>query len=75
MLFEKKYDRAREVQRRASGLDKEEEQERRRFQPEEKLERGDWFAMLFSAFYTLFLPGVGVICLLLLIVALFFRLF
>ena len=35
MLFEGKFQRARRVQREATGLDKEEEQERRRQQPED----------------------------------------
>jgi hypothetical protein len=61
MLFEGKFQRARRVQREATGLDKEEEQERRRQQEEEKPEKGDWFAMLFSAFYMLFLPAVGIL--------------
>ncbi len=61
MLFEGRLQRARRVQREATGLDKEEEQERRRQQPEEKTEKGDLFAMLFSAFYMLFLPAIAVL--------------
>ena len=61
MLFEGKMQRARRVQREATGLDQEEEQERRRQQPDEKLEKGDLFAMLFSAFFTLFLPAAAVL--------------
>ena len=74
MLFQKRYERARDAQRRASGLDKPEEQERRQQQEEEKLEKGDWFAMLFSSFYMLFLPAVGVLGLMVLIACLLFRL-
>lgn len=74
MLFEEKFKRARRVQREASGLDREEEQERRRLQEEEKLEKGDWFALLLSSFYTLFLPAVAVLGVMLLLACLFFRL-
>jgi hypothetical protein len=75
MLFEGKFRRARDTQRRASGLDQEEEQERRRQQEEEKTEKGDWFAMLFSAFYMLFLPAVGILGVIVLIAYLVFGLF
>ncbi len=74
MLFGKRFERARELQRRATGLDKPEEQARREQQEEEKLEKGDWFAMLFSSFYMLFLPAVAVLSLLVLIVCLIFGL-
>lgn len=74
MLFHGRYDRARRVQREASGLDQEEEQKRREEQPEEKLEKGDMAAMLFSSFFTLFLPAVGVLTAVVLLSMLLFRL-
>ena len=74
MLFEKRFQRARRVQREATGLDREEEQERRRQQDEEKLEKGDWLAMLLSSFLTLFRPAVGILGLLVLIAYLLFGL-
>lgn len=75
MLFEKRFQRARDTQRHASGLDREEERLRREQQEEEKPEKGDWFAMLFSAFYMLFLPAVGVLGLMVLVAYLVFGLF
>ena len=75
MLFENKFERARRVQREATGLDKEEEQERRRQQEKEKLEKGDLFSLLLSAFYSLFLPAVAVLVALVLLVCLLFGVF
>lgn len=84
MIFQRKFNRAREYQRHVQGLDKEEEkktenhtEESLRPKQEEKvkLERGDTFAMLFAAFYTLFLPALGVLLLVIAIAFLFFRLF
>ena len=61
MQFENKVTRARKAQRRALGLDQPEEQQRRKKEEPAKLERGDLFAMLWSAFYTIFLPSVAVL--------------
>jgi hypothetical protein len=86
MLFRKRFDRAREYQRHVRGLDKEEDQKKDEVPEEEdlrppkqeekvKLERGDTFAMLLAAFYTLFLPALGVLLLVIAVAYLFFRLF
>ena len=40
-----------------------------------KLEKKDWIALFLSAFYTLFLPSVGVLLLLGLLILLIFRYF
>ena len=61
MQFENKFRRAQRAQRHALGLDQPEEQQRREKEERVELEKGDTFAMLFSAFYTLFLPAVAVL--------------
>ena len=70
MLFQKRFDRARSLQRRMRGLTEEEDavRENEEFLPEkpeikEELEKGDMFAMITAAFLTVFLPAVGVLLL------------
>ena len=69
MQFENKIQRARRAQRQALGLDQPEAEQARRSGEMPKLERGDLFAMLFSAFCTLFLPCVLVLVGMVLLVA------
>ena len=66
MLFQHRLDRARDLQRRQRGLDKEhanEEAEDLRETPalHEEMEKGDLPAMLLAGFLTVFLPAVAVL--------------
>ncbi len=81
MLFQGRFDRARRLQRRQRGLDAEEGTGEESFEepfvperPEERieLERGDLFAMLVAALYTVFLPAFGVLALVVALAWLFF---
>ena len=66
MLFQHRLDRARDLQRRQRGLDKEPaepEAEDLRETPalHEEMEKGDLPAMLLAGFLTVFLPAVAVL--------------
>ena len=61
MMFQKKFDRARKLQRQQRGLD-DPERMRHREQEDMKLERGDFFAMIVSSFFMIFLPAIFVLC-------------
>lgn len=74
MQFENKVQRARRAQRKALGLDQTDAEQARKTESP-KLERGDLFAMLFSAFCTLFLPCVLVLVGMVLIISLLFGAF
>ena len=75
MQFGNKFYRARQAQRRALGLDDPEIRKARQEEKRVKLERGDLFSMLLSAFHMIFLPSVGVLVLLVMAVSLIFGLF
>ena len=75
MQFGNKFYRARQAQRRALGLDDPEIRKARQEEKRVKLERGDLFSMLLSAFHMIFLPCVGVLVLLVMAVCLIFGLF
>ncbi|MBR6950908.1 MAG: hypothetical protein IKH56_04145 [Oscillospiraceae bacterium] len=57
MLFHSKFERARRRQREMLGLDDPDRQTQEERKPA-RLEKGDRFAMIMSAFLTLFLPSV-----------------
>ena len=70
MLFRGRFDRARSLQRRQRGLGEEKEsgQAAEDYLPEKpepriELERGDLLAMILAALYTVFLPAIGVLAL------------
>ena len=75
MQFGNKFTRARQAQRRALGLDDPVVRKARQEEERVKLERGDLFSMLLSAFHMIFLPCVGVLVLLVMAVCLIFGLF
>ena len=75
MQFGNKFNRARQAQRRALGLDDPEIRKARQEEERVKLERGDLFSLLLSAFHMIFLPSVGVLVLLVMAVSLIFGLF
>lgn len=72
MLFQKKFNRARKLQRRKRGLDENSDLPEK-WEEEVKLERGDFFAMLVAAFYTIFLPALLIMGGIILVAMLFFR--
>ena len=72
MQFGNKFNRARQAQRRALGLDDPVVRKARQEEERVKLERGDLFSMLLSAFHMIFLPCVGVLVLLVMAVCLVF---
>ena len=75
MAWDNKIQRARRAQRKALGLDEEQDEKRQRERENIKLEKGDLPAMLASSFVTLFLPAVGVLLGFVLLIYLLFGLF
>lgn len=84
MPFQKKFDRARRFQRGQRGLPPEEARSRSDGEEDpaleveetpisEQMEKGDMGAMLLAAFFTLFLPSMLIIGVMVLIAFLLFR--
>ncbi len=86
MLFQKRLDRARNLQRRQRGLpelgeenksvspDEEELVEIERPSPADEMEKGDMFALMLSGFLTIFLPAALILTALALLVCWMFGL-
>jgi hypothetical protein len=86
MLFQKRLDRARNLQRRQRGLpelgeenksvspDEEELVEIERPSPADEMEKGDMFALMLSGFLTMFLPAALILTALALLVCWMFGL-
>ena len=86
MLFQKRLDRARNLQRRQRGLpelgeenksvspNEEELVEIERPSPADEMEKGDMFALMFSGFLTIFLPAALILTALALLVCWMFGL-
>lgn len=74
MIFEGRFNRARKTQRYNSGMEEDLNIDVHEHEEKIKLEKGDFVSMLLASFYTLFLPAVAVLIVILAIALLFFRL-